>query len=164
MAMREAESLKNDNSARRDEFKNSMLAQTAEFFFVLLPILVILLLIATGAPHRGTILQSPEWSFGAAVLFGQTIVKIVAAVGRARAHPWEKPAFLVAALIVFGLVPSMVILARVSSVEDPAPVLQFLQLTLFLVGGLAFVVFGSGSHYLMFRGRPQPQQRSGLME
>jgi len=66
------------------------------------------------------IIESPELSFGSAVLFGQTIIKVVLGFAHAKPSGAEQPVFLIALIIVFGLVPSLVVLALLLSV-NPMP-------------------------------------------
>lgn len=48
----------------------------AEVSFAILPLLVVLMVL-TYLQHASTFFASPEWSFGASILFGQTLVKFV---------------------------------------------------------------------------------------
>ena len=57
------------------------------------------------------IIESPELSFGSAVPFGQTIIKVVPGFAHTKPSGAEQPVFLIALIIVFGLVPSLVVLA-----------------------------------------------------
>lgn len=128
--------------ARR--FDNSILGVTAELLFVLLPFVVLAIVVAyreTGLPH---LLAAPDWSLGAAVLAGQSIVKLVAGVtASGRRRPWERTALIVTVLIVFLLVPSLVCLALMQIADHPPFWLVILQLLLFVFCAIAFLMFGT---------------------
>jgi len=55
----------------------------AEVSIAVLPLLVILL-VAGQARQVGHFFSSPEWSFGAAIFFGQTLVKFVSGLVRGK--------------------------------------------------------------------------------
>ena len=142
-------------------FKNAFLATTAEFLFVLFPLMVLAFVILTTKTKAHSLLATPEWSFGAAILFGQAVQKITAASARTQAYPWQKTTLLVSALLIFGLVPSLITLALLihqtpmqAAAHDPT--LAYCQVGLFLMGSLMFLLLGTVSHYLLFdeTGRP----------
>jgi uncharacterized RDD family membrane protein YckC len=89
--------------------------------------------------------KSEEWSFAAAILWGHAIAKYFA---RSMKHPHvrrEWAGFVVAALIVLGLVPALAVLVvLLSYYPDPVPVgLIGAQFIIFVLSVLAFIWFGA---------------------
>ena len=122
----------------------------AEYLFAVLPLVVLWIVFSYKQQGVGKLLSSADWSFGAAVLIGQAIVKLVsglaAAGGRRR---WERAALIVSSLIVLLLVPSLVILALMLIEQSPPLWLVIAQILLFVAGSLVFLCFGSvGQHFL----------------
>lgn len=110
--------------------------------FVLVPLLVLaIVFVATGRGFKA-IFASPEWSFGAAVLFGQALVKLVSAIS-VRGGVRHNVTFLVALLIVFGVVPSMVVLSLVLLAEPPSLGLVWAQTIMFFVALAVFIILGT---------------------
>jgi hypothetical protein len=141
----------NADGDRVQSFQNSLLATVGEYLFILLPLIVLsFVLLMTDNKHHNLI-TTPEWSFGAAILFGQVVQRIATAAARTHAYPWEKTTLLVSALLVLGLVPSLLTLALVIHLDSCPRVLAYSQIALFLVGSLAFLLLGAASHYLMFK-------------
>lgn len=136
-------------------FKNAFQATMAEFLFVLFPLMVLAFVILTTRTRSHSLLATPEWSFGAAILFGQAVQKITAASARTQAYPWQKTTLLVSALLIFGLMPSLITLALLIYDAPPSVVvhdstLTICQVALFVLGSLAFLFLGTVSHYLLF--------------
>jgi len=81
----------------------------AEVSFAVLPLIVVLMVcIHLGSPSN--FLASPEWSFGASILFGQTLVKFVSGLTRGAQAATGPVALAVALLVVFAIVPSLIVL------------------------------------------------------
>src|SRR5262249_40866832 len=80
---------------------------SAEVAFAVLPLLVVLM-VFLDLHHSIGFFASPEWSFGAAILFGQSFIRLVTGLvqrGKAAQGP---VALIIAMLLVFGLTPSIV--------------------------------------------------------
>ena len=88
----------------------------AEVVFAVLPLLVVSVVMAE--LHKpGRIVSSPEWSFAAAILFGQSIVRFMTGFahgGRAKPGP---VALAVSLIIVLGLTPSLMVLSAILRAE-----------------------------------------------
>lgn len=135
----------------------SILTVGAEYLFILLPILTLFFVIATVGSTHHNLLETSEWAFGAAVLFGQTIQKVATAASRTRAYTWQKAIFLITALMVFGLLPSLVTLGFVIHLPKTPQSLSLVQIALFWVGTASFLLFGSISHALLLENRDDTQ-------
>src|SRR6185295_11488878 len=88
----------------------------AEVSFTTLPLLI-MLIVLLNYEHGEHIVQSPEWSFGAAILFGLA------------------PSLLVLTLVLI----DMEAIPR----REPAEWLSVLQVVLFLLGAATYLVFGT---------------------
>ncbi len=142
---------KNTTKEKADpKFTQLMLFPIGELLLTILPLLVIAIVEIISEKRWFEILQSPEWSFGAAVLFGQTIFKFVAGIVKGHATGWETIALIVVTLIVIGLVPSLTILALRLTISQPTNLLITFQTVLFLLSAISFVSLGSIAHYGLF--------------
>ena len=131
-------------------FKPSKLAGFAgpgpEYLFVALPLVVLTLVFVAMGKELHSILASAEWSFGAAILFGQSITKLVSGVAHHGVERGDLLALIIALVIVFGLCPSLTVLALVLAKEEPSELLIATQLILFAIGSVVFFVLGSAGH------------------
>ncbi len=98
----------------------AMYAILGDLLFIVLPLVVISIVDVSIGRSLFAIIQTPELSFGSAVLFGQTIIKVVSGFAYTKPTGAEQPVFIIALIIVFGLVPSLVVLALLLSVS-PIP-------------------------------------------
>jgi hypothetical protein len=145
---------KSDPHTSRDEalkeidrrVKIGKFAIFGEFLFILLPLIVISIVELFKGQTILTIIESPEWSFGTAIMFGQSITKLVAGFSRTKPKTWEKPVFLVSAITVIGLVPTLIIFALLLCQTPPNPALKIAQLAMFCFGIVIFFLCGIGGH------------------
>lgn len=118
----------------------------AEVAFAVLPLLVVLMVLAY-ANHSTRLFMSPEWSFGAAILFGQSLVKFVSGLARGGRAATGPVALVLALLIVFGLVPSLLVLYMTLHTtemnEHPPRWLQLFQVVLFCGAGAMYLLLGT---------------------
>ncbi len=125
----------------------------AEFLFVLLPLIVLTFVhLSWGEKTVHSVLESAEWSFGASVLFGQAIVKLVSGATRQGSDNWGTIVLIVSLVLVLGLVPSLVILAMILLHEPPSITLVVEQLVFFVAGSVAFFLLGAIGHYGLHHG------------
>ena len=123
-----------------------MAGLAAEVSFAALP-LVVVVIVLVHMGHGPKILSSPEWSFGASILFGQTLVKFTSGLakgGHAATGPF---ALAVALLIVFAIVPSLLVLTLTLQTAEvgliAGPWLRAFQLILFIFSAAAYMVLGA---------------------
>ena len=121
-----------------------------ELLLTILPLIV--LTIAELATGQGFlhILRSPEWSFGASVLFGLAIFKIVVGAVKYGSNSWQAIALIVAAVIAAGQVPSLVIFALRLATAEPPTMLVIAQDLLFLASCVTFFILATFSHDFLF--------------
>lgn len=128
--------------------RDTVLGVIAELLFVLLPLVVVgIVLLVYRNEGLAALLVSPEWSFLAAILMGQSIVKFVTGMLGNRDLVPERIAATVAAVIVLGLVPSLTVLALILAEKKPGPLLVDAQIGLFALSLLAFVFLGGVGHH-----------------
>ncbi len=91
------------------ENTKSKLIILSELFFNILPILILIIVYLSQKKYFDIIFNS-NWIFISIILFGQTIVKLASGVAKTDMKKnWQLVAFIIALIIVFGLVPSTVI-------------------------------------------------------
>jgi uncharacterized membrane protein len=131
--------------------KAAMYAILGDLLFIVLPLVVISIVDVSVGRSMFALIQSPELSFGSAVLFGQTIIKVVSGFAHTKPSGAEEPVFIIALIIVFGLVPSLVVLALLLSVNPVPYGLQLAQACIFVLGVVVFLLFGVNGHALSLR-------------
>jgi hypothetical protein len=118
----------------------------AEVAFAVLPLLVVLMVLVH-ARHSTHLFASPEWSFGAAILFGQSLVKFISGLARGGHAATGPVALIVALLVVFGLVPSLIVLTMTLQSSElggnPAAWLQICQVAMFIGGAAMYLLLGT---------------------
>jgi hypothetical protein len=125
-------------------YKDIIAGLLAEVLFAVLP-LVVVFMVLMHVEHSKMIFSSPEWSFGASILFGQSLIKFIS--GIARGGSANGPVALACMLIiVFGLVPSLIILIMTllaqEAKQEAACWLQYAQVAIFALGAIAYTVLG----------------------
>jgi hypothetical protein len=131
--------------------KSATYAMLGDLLFIILPLVVISIVDVSVGRSLFAIIESPELSFGSAVLYGQTIIKVVSGFAHTKPSGAEQPVFIIALIIVFGLVPSLVVLALLLSVNPFPHRLQLAQAGIFLLAIITFFVFGVNGHALSLR-------------
>ena len=104
---------------------DSVVAVASELLFILLPLVVVTLVAFHKQRPAMEVFSSPEWSFGASILFGQAAVKMIS-VAASGAIP-ERASVLSVCAIVVGLVPSLTVLTFVLSDETSTKALRIPQ-------------------------------------
>ena len=141
----------NANETHKAHRKAAMYAILGDLLFIVLPLVVISIVDVSVGRSLFAIIESPELSFGSAVLFGQTIIKVVSGFAHTKPSGAEQPVFIIALIIVFGLVPSLVVLALLLSVNPIPHGLQLAQACIFTLGIIVFFLFGVNGHALSLR-------------
>lgn len=139
--------------------KRSLLEAGTEVVISVLPLIVVLLVMFhVGKPMK--LFAKPEWAFGAAIFFGQALVKLLAAMSAPhRTVQAGKVILFAACILVFGLAPTLLILVFVIlDAEQTGQVpmaFQVLQVLLFALSAFAYVVVAAVTHEL------SPDQHGG---
>jgi hypothetical protein len=143
--------------------KAAFYALLGDLLFIVLPLVVISIVDVSIGKSLFAIIQSPELSFGSAVLFGQTIIKVVSGFAHTKPTGAEQPVFIIALIIVFGLVPSLVVLALLLSISPIPNGLLLAQAGIFALGVITFFFFGVDGHALSLRYRGRQLDRLAVV-
>jgi len=132
----------------KNEF-SSKLAVFSELLFVFLPLFVISIVKLSDHSFKSIVFSS-DWSFASIVLFGQSIVKFSSGISSSgNGYKWQAVAFIVAMIIVLGLIPSVVILVKTMEIERQSGVIYWIQLVYFFVSCLTFYFIGATGQILL---------------
>jgi hypothetical protein len=114
----------------------------SELLFVFQPLVVLVIVIVHAGGNVLTVLKLTEWSFAAAVLFGQAVVKMI---GIAASGARDERARLLGAItLVVGLVPSLIILSLLLADQPrplPAKNVNVLEITQIIYFGVAVAAY-----------------------
>ena len=145
------------NQAELPGIGELILFPLGEYLLTVLPLIIIAIVELLLGKGWFEIVKSAEWAFGASVLFGQTIFKLVVSVfkGLDVSEYWEIFGLMVVVLIVVGLVPSLVVLSLRLTITEPSNALIITQSILFLLSSIAFLYIGSVAHYGLFHAKKE---------
>jgi len=132
--------------AKKLHRKAATYAILGDLLFMVLPLVVISIVDVSVGRSLFALVESPELSFGSAVLFGQSIIKVVSGFAHSKPSGAEQSVFVVAMIIVFGLVPSLVVLALLLSINPIPHGLKLAQACIFAMGVISFFKFGVTGH------------------
>jgi hypothetical protein len=155
-----AEEDQNQITLDRKEIK---FALWAELLYTFLPFIVSLVIFSFKGGVTDIIYQ-PAWSLAAAVLTGKTIVKFMTGLLKTEGGLRFKlgfVSFINAALFVFLLVPSLLILVLIYFITPPSLALAIIQLVLFALSVFFFLAFGETSEVIYKKARFMIDIRSG---
>lgn len=134
-----------EQSQGSHKYRPIMCGVFAEILFAALPLIVVfVVLIHIG--HSKKIFLSPEWSFGASILFGQSLIKFVLGISRVGSTATGPVALACALIIVLGLVPSLIVLTLTlivqESEQNAAFWLEYAQVGSFALAAVTYAIFG----------------------
>ncbi len=116
---------------------------TSEFLFTLLPI-IILLIVRSYENDFKAIFYNTEWSIIALILFGQSIVKFSSGISNSNAKVrWQLVALVISIIIIFGLIPSSIILVLNLSSKTLSLGTYVTQFVLFSISCITFFIVGA---------------------
>jgi len=116
---------------------------TSEFLFTLLPI-IILLIVRSYESNFSAIFYNTEWSIIALILFGQSIVKFSSGISNSKEKfRWQLVALVISIIIIFGLIPSAIILVLNLSSKSLSNGTYIAQIILFIISSLTFFIVGA---------------------
>lgn len=131
-----------DAGNRRGVSKNSIYLVFGEGLFVIVPVIIVILYVSQG--ELRIILKSHEWALAATILFGQSIMKLVAGTSsHSNGIIYQRSALLAAVIILCGLLPSAILMT--SLIDNSAPPIAILicQFVWLVLGILCFVLVGT---------------------
>jgi hypothetical protein len=131
------------------EMRSGKIAMLPELFFVFLPLLIMILVSHLKNDLKSS-LASPEWSLAATILFGQSALRFYSGINKVIKQKGESKSewvvFWSGLIFVLALLSATIYGLRLGY-EDYF--LSFLQIPIFLLAVLLFVVFGGiGQIYL----------------
>jgi cobalamin biosynthesis protein CobD/CbiB len=122
-----------DNKTSKPAFsERAKYAALTDLCFILLPFIVIAIVLALTGRIR-ELLYIPEWSIATPVVVGQTISRMVSGVIN-RSVDKEPIVFMLCAIIVVLLVPSLIILGFVLEAPRVTTAMATTQMVLFVAG------------------------------
>lgn len=141
------------HSVAKSKRKWATVEASTEVVISVLPLIVVLLvMLYVDKPHK--VFAKPEWAFGAAIFFGQALVKLLTAMTNPhKSVQGPKVVLFAACVLVFGLVPTMLTLVFIiHGAEQPSGVpiaFQALQTVLFVVSAFVYVIVGVATEELV---------------
>jgi hypothetical protein len=127
---------------------NTLSLLVSEVLFIILP-LIVLAIVLTYQRKSFELFHTPEWSFISTIIFGQILLKIIAAALSSKDFQWQRIVFTAAFLIVLGIVPSLLILTLVLVSDTPSNTLAIAQLVLCFVSIILFFLLGGAGQYVI---------------
>ena len=114
----------------------------SEYLFIILPLVVYFLInIVANKEALISIFEWKEWSFCNIVLFGLCITKFIAGISKISIDfRWQLISSITATILVFGLIPSVIILVAI--ISKPNTLLYILQFSLTLISSFLFFFMG----------------------
>ena len=113
----------------------------SEYLFIFLP-LIIIAIVRSYNENLYALLEAPDLSFAASILWGQTLVRLVSGSVSTEQAQWQQLSFLISIIIVLGIAPSLTILILVLVSSSATTFLVSIQLIWFFLGTIAFFFFG----------------------
>lgn len=116
---------------------------TSEFLFTLLPIIIIMIVRSYENDFKA-IFYNTEWSIIALILFGQSIVKFSSGISNSNTKVrWQLVALVISIIIIFGLIPSSIILVLNLSSRTISFGTYLAQFLLFSISCITFFFIGA---------------------
>jgi len=116
---------------------------STELLFTLLPIIIIGI-VRSAQNDFDKIFFNTEWSIIALILFGQSIVKFSSGISKSNEKfRWQFVALIISLIIVFGLIPTSIILVINLTKATPVFWLYIVQILLFVASIVCFFIPGA---------------------
>lgn len=119
-----------------------------EYLFIILPFIVIAIVKIYSSDLYG-FLSAPDWSFASSILFGQLLVKMVSGSLIHQKVRWQRVSFLIAIILVCGLIPSLTTLTLILVSNGESTFVVNTQLILFFLASALFFWIGSAAQVMM---------------
>ncbi|WP_139314944.1 hypothetical protein [Saccharicrinis aurantiacus] len=122
---------------------------TSEFLFTLLPI-IILLIVRSYEGNFKSLFFNTEWSIISLILFGQSVVKFSSGISNSNSKTrWQLVALTISIIIIFGLVPSSIVLVLNLTSDSTSLGLHITQIILFFTSCFTFFIVGAVGQKLL---------------
>lgn len=114
----------------------------SELLFTLLPILIIMIVRGYETKYE-LIFYNTEWSIMAIILFGQSIVKFSSGISNShKKFKWQLVSLIISIIIIFGLIPSIIILVINLLDSERTFSTHLVQILLFALSIFSYFVIG----------------------
>lgn len=115
----------------------------SEFLFTFLPV-IILLIVRSYQNNLSAVFYNTEWSVISLILFGQSVVKFSSGISNSKEKiRWQFVALVISLIIVFGLIPSAIILVINLLSDNISFSMHILQIILFVLSCVTFFIVGA---------------------
>jgi hypothetical protein len=122
--------------------RNLFYVLVSEMLFTILPLIVITIVRSYQNQYE-LIFYNTEWAMMSIILFGQSIVKFSSGVANSNLKfRWQLVSLIMSLIIIFGLVPSIIILIINLLNSEPNCGLHIAQMFLFVVSIITFFIVG----------------------
>lgn len=116
---------------------------SSEFLFTLLPIVILIIVRSYQCDFKG-IFYNTEWSIISIILFGQSVVKFSSGISNSNKKiKWQLVALIISLIIIFGLIPSVIILVLNLTSNSLSLGTYVTQSILFLLSSFTFFIIGT---------------------
>lgn len=114
----------------------------SELLFTLLPILIIMIVRGYESKYE-LIFYNTEWSIMAIILFGQSIVKFSSGISNSqKKFKWQLVSMIISIVIIFGLIPSIIIMVINLLDSDRTFSTHLVQILLFVLSVSCYFLIG----------------------
>lgn len=114
----------------------------SELLFTILPIIVISI-VRSFKNELNLIFYNEEWAMISIILFGQSIVKFSSGIANAKLKfRWQLVSLIISLIIIFGLIPSIIILIINLINEEKVASLYIAQIIFVIISIIVFFIIG----------------------
>lgn len=122
--------------------RNLFYVLISEMLFTVLPLIVISIVRSYQCKFE-LIFYNTEWAMMSIILFGQSIVKFSSGIANSSLKfRWQLVSMIISLIIIFGLIPSIIILIISLLNDEKMFGLHFAQITLFILSIITFFIVG----------------------
>jgi hypothetical protein len=123
--------------------KSSLLIITCELLFSIMPLLILLFIALLASENLMSVFMRSDISFISVLLFGQTLVRLISGyVKIGNKSGWQRIAFVITFLFIFGIVPSVIYLIFVHLEISKLQIVYALQNVWFILSIIIYIIFG----------------------
>lgn len=114
----------------------------SELLFTILPLIIVIIVRGYESKYE-LIFYNTEWSIMAIILYGQSIVKFSSGISNSnRTFRWQLVSLIISLIIIFGLVPSIIIMVINLTNETKFLSMYIAQMFLCILSFFAYFVVG----------------------
>lgn len=122
--------------------RNLFYVLISEMLFTILPLIVISI-VRSYQYKFDLIFYNTEWAMMSIILFGQSIVKFSSGIANSSLKfRWQLVSMIISLIIIFGLIPSIIVLIINLLNDEKVFGLHIAQMTLFILSILTFFIVG----------------------